>query len=196
MKQVLLTGAAMLMSVSLAALAETTPAQTNGAAMSPPASTAPGAHPAAHPVDQSASTPVTSKSSAGMASTDHRAPAAASASAPMSTANANASMGTEGMFANIPPQEELSSKVVGLEVYNSANKDLGKIKDIAFDQSGVKAYIVSVGGFLGMGDHYVAVNPSAVNISYDSQAKKWRAAMNTDVDQLKAAPEYKYSSND
>ena len=114
----------------------------------------------------------------------------------MSTANANASMGTEGMFANIPPQEELSSKVVGLEVYNSANKDLGKIKDIAFDQSGVKAYIVSVGGFLGMGDHYVAVNPSAVNISYDSQAKKWRAAMNTDVDQLKAAPEYKYSSND
>ncbi len=101
-----------------------------------------------------------------------------------------------GIFTSIPAQEELSSKVVGLEVYNNANQDVGKIKDIAFDQSGVKAYIVAVGGFLGMGDHYVAVQPSAVRLSWDANAKKWHAAMNTDADQLKAAPEYKYSSNE
>ena len=99
------------------------------------------------------------------------------------------------VFATIPAQEDLSSKVVGLDIYNNANQDIGKIKDIAFDQNGVSAYIVAVGGFLGMGDHYVAVKPSAVDISYDSNAKKWQAKMNTDAAQLKAAPEYKYSSN-
>lgn len=184
MKRVLLTSAALLMSVSLAAVAETTPAQTSGAAMSPPVNTAPVAH-STRAVDQdAAATPMDSKSSSGMTASDRRANPPA------------ATMGTSDMFTVIPAQEQLSSKVVGLDVYNSANKDIGKIKDIAFDQSGVKAYIVAVGGFLGMGDHYVAVNPSAVTINYDSSARKWHAAMNTDVDQLKAAPEYKYSSND
>jgi len=100
------------------------------------------------------------------------------------------------VFATIPAQEDLSSKVVGLDIYNNADQDIGKIKDIAFDQNGVSAYIVAVGGFLGMGDHYVAVKPAAVDINYDSTAKKWQAKMNTNADQLKAAPEYRYSSND
>jgi hypothetical protein len=29
-----------------------------------------------------------------------------------------------------------------------------------------QAYIVSVGGFLGLGEYYVAVSPSAVKVSY------------------------------
>jgi hypothetical protein len=181
MKQVLLTGAAMLMSMSLAAFAETTPAQGDGAAMSPLNNPAP--HQMARPMDQSANAPVESKTRSSVTTTESR------------TAG-NAAMGSDAMFASVPASQELSSKVVGLDVYNSANKNIGKIKDIAFDQNGVTAYIVAVGGFLGMGDHYVAVSPSAVNLTFDASAKKWHAAMNTDVDQLKAAPEYKYSSND
>jgi len=99
-----------------------------------------------------------------------------------------------GLFAKVPAQTGLSSKVVGLSVYNSENTDLGTIKDIAFDANGVKAYIVAVGGFLGMGDHYIAVRPSAINITYDASKDKWQALMNTDIDQLKSAPEFKYSS--
>jgi PRC-barrel domain len=156
MKQVLLTSAALLMSVSVAALAQTSPSSVN-----PPAGS------------MSRNTAVNSAHSPG-----------------------NAAMDSSAMFTSVPSQEELSSKVIGLEVYNNANQDVGKIKDIAFDQSGVKAYIVAVGGFLGMGDHYVAVQPSAVQLSWDSNAKKWHAAMNTDADQLKAASEYKYSSNE
>jgi sporulation protein YlmC with PRC-barrel domain len=105
------------------------------------------------------------------------------------------SASASGMFVNVPAQEELSSNVVGLDVYNSANENIGKIKDVAFDANGVKAYILSVGGVAGVGSHYVAVDPSAVKISYDSNAKKWHAAMNSSADQLKSAPEYKYSSN-
>jgi sporulation protein YlmC with PRC-barrel domain len=95
----------------------------------------------------------------------------------------------------VPPQEELTSNVVGLSVYNNDKKDIGTIKDLAFDSTGAKAYILAVGGFLGMGDHYVAVRPSAINLSYNGSDKKWHAEMNANADQLKAAPEYKYPSN-
>jgi hypothetical protein len=45
-----------------------------------------------------------------------------------------------------------------------------------------------------MGDHYVAVRPSSVKLTYDAEAKKWHAEMDANADQLKAAPEYKYAS--
>lgn len=100
-----------------------------------------------------------------------------------------------GIFAHLPASYDLSSKLVGLDIYNSANQDIGTIKDIVFDGTRVKAYIVGVGGFLGMGDHYVAVRPSAVTLTFDNNAKKLHATIDTNADQLKAAPEYKYSSN-
>jgi hypothetical protein len=56
----------------------------------------------------------------------------------------------------------------------------------------VDALILSVGGFLGMGEHYVAVSPSSVNLRYDSKNDKWLASMDTTKDALKAAPEFKY----
>lgn len=102
-------------------------------------------------------------------------------------ANANA------QFVAIPRSDELSSNVVGLDVYNNDNKDIGQIKDVAWNQHGrAQAYIVSVGGFLGLGTHYVAVNPQDIKVSYNDSDKKWHASMNATADQLKAAPEFKY----
>ena len=42
-----------------------------------------------------------------------------------------------------------------------------------------QAYIVSVGGFLGMADRHVAINPSDLKVSYNDSDKKWHATMNT-----------------
>ena len=96
-------------------------------------------------------------------------------------------------FTKVQNTDMLSSNVVGLDIHNSQNDDIGKIQDIAFDSSKqVTGYILSVGGFLGMGTHYVAVNPGAVVVSYDEQNKTWKATMNATKDQLKAAPEFKY----
>ena len=51
-----------------------------------------------------------------------------------------------------------ASKVVGLSVYNGNNEKLGSINDLLMDKSGsIKAVVVGVGGFLGMGEHLVAV---------------------------------------
>lgn len=108
---------------------------------------------------------------------------------------AGSSAGAAGNnFTTVPAGEMLGSKVVGTDVHNTANQDIGTIKDVAYAGTSIKAYIVGVGGFLGMGDHYVAVSPSAINVTYDANGKTWRATMNTTADQLKAAPEFKYPS--
>lgn len=98
-------------------------------------------------------------------------------------------------FTDISARDGLSSKLIGLNVYNLAKQDIGTIKDVAFSKNGVRAYIIGVGGFLGMADHFVAVRPSAVTITYDAADKKWHAAMDANAEQLKAAPEYKYPTN-
>jgi hypothetical protein len=98
-----------------------------------------------------------------------------------------------GMFSVVPTSDHLSSKIVGLTVRNGSNQEVGEIKDIALNPAGaVQAYIVSVGGFLGMGDHNVAVKPSAISITWNAGEKAWHARMNATAEQLKAAPEFKY----
>ncbi|WP_439394380.1 PRC-barrel domain-containing protein [Bradyrhizobium sp. PMVTL-01] len=50
------------------------------------------------------------------------------------------------------------SKMSGLKVYNDANENIGSINDLLMDKSGaVKIAVIGVGGFLGMGEHLVAV---------------------------------------
>jgi hypothetical protein len=59
-----------------------------------------------------------------------------------------------------------SSKVVGLSVYNDKNEKIGSINDLLVDKSGnVKAAVIGVGGFLGMGEHLVAVSFDKVKFS-------------------------------
>lgn len=97
-------------------------------------------------------------------------------------------------FIKVQNTDMLSSNVVGLDVYNGQNNNIGKIQDIAFDTSKrITGYILSVGGFLGMGTHYVAVDPNSVMVEYDANNKTWRATMNATKDQLKSATEFKYS---
>jgi sporulation protein YlmC with PRC-barrel domain len=51
-----------------------------------------------------------------------------------------------------------TSKVVGLNVYNDNNESIGSINDLLTDKSGnIKAVVLGVGGFLGVGEHLVAV---------------------------------------
>ena len=51
-----------------------------------------------------------------------------------------------------------ASKVAGLNVYNEKNESIGAINDLLMDKSGsIKAAVISVGGFLGVGARLVAV---------------------------------------
>ncbi len=52
-----------------------------------------------------------------------------------------------------------ASKIVGLNVYNDQNESIGSINDLLTDKNGsIKAVVIGVGGFLGVGAHLVAVS--------------------------------------
>lgn len=116
-----------------------------------------------------------------------------------------------------------SSKLMGLDVYNRADEKLGDINEILLDKDGkVKAVVIGVGGFLGMGEHDIAVSMDRLKFmeephksakaakadgkattgSSSPQARRdaatdWvpdHAVMDATKDQLKAMPQFKYSS--
>jgi sporulation protein YlmC with PRC-barrel domain len=129
-----------------------------------------------------------------------------------------------------------ASKVVGLNVYNDKNESLGSINDLLTDKSGnIKGVVIGVGGFLGVGEHLVAVpfdkikfvNEPVVTASAApasgsggtagtrpasptggmttgaapaapaAKANPWypdHAVFDASKDQLKAMPEFKYST--
>ena len=95
-------------------------------------------------------------------------------------------------FESVPEDAVLSYNLVGLKVTDAANTSVGEIKDLVIEAGKLKGYILSVGGFLGMGERYVAVSPASVALGYDTDAKKWKAIIGASKDQLKAAPEFKY----
>lgn len=52
-----------------------------------------------------------------------------------------------------------ASKLMGLDVYNDANEKLGDINELILDKNGkVAAVVIGVGGFLGMGEHDIAIS--------------------------------------
>lgn len=130
-----------------------------------------------------------------------------------------------------------ASKLAGLNVYNEKNESVGSINDLLTDKSGnIKAVVIGVGGFLGVGEHLVAVSFDKVKfvsepIVYTGAANApnapgtrpmsntttgaattntaptsakatkpnpWypdHAVYNATKDELKAMPEFKYSTN-
>jgi sporulation protein YlmC with PRC-barrel domain len=51
-----------------------------------------------------------------------------------------------------------ASKLAGVSVYNESNEKIGDVNDVILGKSGnATKVILGVGGFLGVGEHYVAV---------------------------------------
>ncbi|MCG7504710.1 PRC-barrel domain-containing protein [Mesorhizobium retamae] len=99
----------------------------------------------------------------------------------------------EPRFVSVTDTSVLSSNVIGLNVLNAGDETIGEIKDVVVSkENGIEGFVVSVGGFLGVGEHYVVVDPAAMAVSYDASNKKWQARMNATADQLKAAPAFTY----
>lgn len=99
----------------------------------------------------------------------------------------------EPRFVSVTDANVLSSNLLGLNVLNAGGETVGEIKDIVLStENGVSGVVVSVGGFLGLGEHYVIVDPASLVVSYDAEGKKWQARMNATAEQLKAAPAFTY----
>jgi sporulation protein YlmC with PRC-barrel domain len=77
------------------------------------------------------------------------------------TASAQTSSGTAARDNSAATHKEgqwRASKLAGVNVYNDNNEKIGDISDVIIDRSGkVDTVVLGVGGFLGVGEHYVAV---------------------------------------
>ena len=129
-----------------------------------------------------------------------------------------------------------ASKLVGLSVYNEKNESVGSINDMLTDKNGkITAVVIGVGGFLGVGEHLVAIPFEKVKFSTEpvvytgaanapgggaggaggarpggsstttgaastapaAKPNPWwpdHAIFNATKDELKAMPEFKYST--
>lgn len=99
-----------------------------------------------------------------------------------------------------------ASKMSGVNVYNDANDKIGEISDVIVNsQEQVRGVVVEVGGFLGMGTHYVLIAMNSLKFANEAgkttaggtskTKREWfpdRAVLNLTKDQLKALPEFKY----
>lgn len=99
---------------------------------------------------------------------------------------------TEPANEGVVRETNKASKLVGMDVKNPANEDIGTVNDIVLDlSSGRVAYVVlSVGGFLGVGEKYIAVPPSAFRASTDGGNN---LVLNVDKQRVQQAPGFSKS---
>jgi hypothetical protein len=90
------------------------------------------------------------------------------------------------------------SKFNGTDVIGSDNKKIGDITDILFDETHkITAYVVGVGGFLGIGEKNVAIEPEAFHVWRDSKdpstdPNKIKLKVTWTKEQIENAPSFEY----
>jgi len=184
--------------------------QANGQPCSPSASTnaqgsanpAPGAAPAS--TAQAPSTIIVTPSAPANtaqapSSTTIVTPSAPSATAqgpavttaPKST-TVTATASTSTRFVDRQSDNQLlASNLMGKAVQNSAGDKIGTVKDILFDDQGkMSAFIIGVGGFLGIGEKSVAISFDMVKATKDKDGNMILLAASLDKDAINAAPDF------
>lgn len=95
-------------------------------------------------------------------------------------------------FVAVKPADFMASRLIGSNVYNNQNESLGEIQDLVIDNGRtITGVVVSVGGFLGIGDSYVVLDPSTIVLN--EKDGNWRAFVDTTKETLKNAPKFKYA---
>ena len=147
--------------------------------------------PAATPAPSATPAPTVTPAPAGKSTETPAAPGPAAKSTEMSIPAASAS---SAKFINSQRQDQfLASKFKGTDVIGSDDKKIGDVSDILFDKDGkIEAYVVGVGGFLGIGAKDVALAPAAFQVVPGDKSKnesdKLRLSMTKD--QLKEAANF------
>jgi len=119
--------------------------------------------------------------------------AAAATIAFASFANAQTATTTQTeVFVTAKPTDVITNNILNLDIVNHSDETIGKIQDLVIQDGALAGYIVSVGGFLGVGERYVVVAPQNIEILYSENDKTWSAKMDTTKEALEKASEFKY----
>jgi hypothetical protein len=94
-------------------------------------------------------------------------------------------------FYTVRPADMAASEIIGMDVRNTANEDLGEVADVLIDDGKtIRAIVLDVGGFLGLGERRVAVTPASVIIVKESDGGQ-HALVNATKESLTSAPQFK-----
>jgi hypothetical protein len=91
-----------------------------------------------------------------------------------------------------PKGAELTSdKLIGAPVYGANDEDVGKVNKLVLNSDGtVKQLVLDIGGFLGMGQHRIAMALDQVNILFNEKGNDVRVYVDSNKESLKALPTY------
>jgi sporulation protein YlmC with PRC-barrel domain len=123
-------------------------------------------------------------------------PAATSPSSPMKDQSAGTTTGAASsvqVVSSQKPDQWLASKFKGTDVVGADNEKIGDVSDLLFDKNGkVEAFIVGVGGFLGIGSKDVAIPPSSFQVVAGDKSKNEsdKLKLSMTKDQLKQAANF------
>lgn len=125
---------------------------------------------------------------AGYAAQDQSAQSAGSSQpAEQQTASAQPSPSESSQQKETPQYNFAASKLMDKKVVNDQQEEVGSIKDVLVDESNqISQVVLSVGGFLGMGERLVAVPIDQIQVQDET------VVYNTTKDQLSQMPEFQY----
>ena len=170
----------LMMGVALSALALSgAMAQSN-----PSTSTTPSTPPAAtsSPAGSNSSTDMNKSSTSGASSTT--TPSSSASSSGMTTSGAK-------FVSTQSPDQWLASKFKGTDVVGSDDKKIGDVSDMLFNKEGkIEAFIISVGGFLGVGSKDVALAPTAFEVVKGKEGSSDKLKLAMSKDELKQAQNF------
>ncbi len=143
------------------------------------------ANPTTTPTEDTAQTPATGTATEDTAQTP--------ATPTEDTAQAPAAGGD---YLTAQSDEQISANTyIGQSVYNSGDESIGKISDLIMAKTGgVDAAIIGVGGFLGIGEKWVAVPFEKIAITQVPDSDDVKLTTTETAESLQAAPEFKTKS--
>lgn len=116
-----------------------------------------------------------------------QAPGSSNSPSPAPAAQSQSS-GKTNFVASQKPDQWLATKFKGTDVVGADNQKIGDVSDILFDKTGkIDAFVVSVGGFLGMGSKEVALAPSSFDVIPGENGSADKLKLATTKDELKNA---------
>lgn len=121
---------------------------------------------------------------------DMTKPAGDAAQAPAAAPTADTAQAT--YLTEQAPDQISANTYIGQSVYNGSNESIGSVNDLILKKDGgLVAAIISVGGFLGIGEKNVAVPMDKITVAQNTQDGSVKLTTDETAESLKAAPEFK-----
>jgi hypothetical protein len=122
-----------------------------------------------------------------------QSPTQPSQSPPVTSPAPTARMDSSAKFITEQTADQfLATKFKGTDVIGANNEKIGDVSDLLLDKDNkILAYVIGVGGFLGIGSKDVALTPASFKLLPPTDRENMKLQLSMTKDELKAAPDFK-----